>query len=70
MYQINAMPTFVLLLNNREVGRMQGANVNQLEALIRSNIPAASSSLNNESIATKEERSWLEKFVHLAEGVR
>lgn len=67
MYQIRAMPTFVLLLDNREVGRVQGADVNTLENLIQNNI--TSSSKNVEKLASDEEKQWLQQFIPMSEHV-
>ncbi|KAI1722323.1 thioredoxin domain-containing protein [Ditylenchus destructor] len=63
-YGIRAMPTFIVLLNRNELGRIQGANATDLERLISSNIASSSGpKINKETAATPEERVWLERIV-------
>jgi len=56
MYQVSAMPTFIVLLNGQELGRIRGADANGLESLIMQHLPAAEA-------ATEEERAWLSRLV-------
>lgn len=63
-YQIQAMPTFIILLNNQERSRIQGGNMAEVERQILANIPKTS-----EKIASTEERNWLEKIVNYIEQV-
>lgn len=63
-YGIRAMPTFIVLLNRNELGRVQGANAGELERLISSNIASSSApKIKKETAATAEERAWLERIV-------
>uniref|UniRef100_A0A915D0B2 Peptide-N(4)-(N-acetyl-beta-glucosaminyl)asparagine amidase n=1 Tax=Ditylenchus dipsaci TaxID=166011 RepID=A0A915D0B2_9BILA len=66
-YGIRAMPTFLALFNQREVGRIQGADANSLERMIVDNISlsqaATSASVKSENAANAQERLWLEQIV-------
>lgn len=70
LHQISAMPTFIVLLNRAELGRVRGADANSLEQLIASNITSANKEVkNNPNAATEEERKWLAQFVTYSEKV-
>jgi len=67
MYQVSAMPTFLVLLNGQELGRIRGADANGLENLIQQHLiqqhlPAAQA-VKGELAATTEERTWLSRLV-------
>lgn len=70
------MPTFVILQNGEELGRIQGADPGGLEHLIatlvasRAGVVAGISSKPiGEHVANAAERQWLERLVSLAEKV-
>ena len=66
IYNIRAMPTFVLLLNGQEVNRLQGANIPGLENLIQQHMSTAKP---NENRATPEEKSFLEPLLSYVDKV-
>lgn len=71
LYQVQAMPTFVLLHNRRELGRVTGTNLNAIESLIVSNLSfcAQKQSKLNENAANSKEKAWLENFLPHVEQV-
>uniref|UniRef100_A0A183BL70 Peptide-N(4)-(N-acetyl-beta-glucosaminyl)asparagine amidase n=1 Tax=Globodera pallida TaxID=36090 RepID=A0A183BL70_GLOPA len=76
-YSIRAMPTFVVLLNGEEVGRIQGADPGGLEHMIATladsrDVGSSGTSENikkpqGDHVANAEERQWLERLVSHAE---
>ncbi|KAL3079199.1 hypothetical protein niasHT_039608 [Heterodera trifolii] len=69
-YAVRAMPTFVILLNGQELGRVQGADPAGLEHLIASlaNSPDIGKGSTTKKtleahVASAEERRWLERLV-------
>jgi hypothetical protein len=61
------MPTFIILLNRVEIGRIQGADPNSLLKLINDGVSQKTN--NAEHIANVAERQWLGQFVRASERV-
>lgn len=71
IYQVNALPTFVLIHNHEELGRVTGVNINSIQRLITSNLSLSNKKQFklNENSATPIEKQWLEKFLVYYEQV-
>lgn len=65
MYGIRAMPSFVCFVDGREVGRIQGADLNGLRSLISSNYRVAPKAPEkpNHKKANDLERRWLHDHI-------
>lgn len=71
LYGIQAMPTFVFLRNNQEVGRLMGADAAELEKkIVRCIAEGGSAPSYSPNAATQEEKQFLEKYVHYSRRVR
>lgn len=68
-FRIQAMPTFVILLNNQEQARIQGGNMAEVERQILTNIKKINTSKNSKIVASPEERNWLQRIVNPTEQV-
>uniref|UniRef100_A0A914ZZZ7 Peptide-N(4)-(N-acetyl-beta-glucosaminyl)asparagine amidase n=2 Tax=Parascaris univalens TaxID=6257 RepID=A0A914ZZZ7_PARUN len=65
LYGIQAMPTFVFLRNNQEVGRLMGADAAELEKkIVRCIADAGSTPSYSPNVATQEEEQFLKKYFH------
>lgn len=65
-FGVEAMPTFLFLVNGQEVDRIRGANPEALEQKILQYLNAAQSSARSRVSASDEERSFLEKFTNFS----
>uniref|UniRef100_A0A0N5AZ52 Peptide-N(4)-(N-acetyl-beta-glucosaminyl)asparagine amidase n=1 Tax=Syphacia muris TaxID=451379 RepID=A0A0N5AZ52_9BILA len=62
MFRVQALPTFLFLMNGREVDRICGADLQALENKIMQYLNGATNSTKSSTAATLEERRFLERF--------
>lgn len=65
MHAIRAMPTFVVLKNGEELGRVQGADANGLNNLIAQHYQPVERTPEkpNPRKANEQERKWLHEYI-------
>ena len=69
-FGVQAMPTFLFLVNGQEVDRIRGANVQELEEKIIQHMNTAKTAAKKSQFAaTASEREFLERFAGASRNV-